>query len=315
MTQSSNQAIQQSSNPKVLVFGTICIDRIRRVPNLPEMGGYVEVQEEIDLLGGEAANTANALNAWGFEVVLVGNSLGSGLDGDHLRKLVADCHLQVYTDAGNQPTPVCDVYVTPDGNRTMFGKNFSIMEVGLQIPPIREFNAQWFTAEPNMEGLSRQVAREALKAGMRTYLMDFIQDDEPLGPGSFLQCSTDSAGHRGNIQKNVSWVQGMVDRNGCFVILSDGPNGFVAGSPELPVRAYPPYPAPNVVDTTGAGDMFRAGMLFGLNQDWPIHLCLQFASAAGCLKCRSLGATTDVPSVAEIQAHIASHSAISKQYH
>lgn len=279
------------------------------------MGGYVEVQEEINLLGGEAANTANALHTWGVEIDLIGNSLGSGPDGDLLRRLVAERGFTLAEDAGHQPTPVCDVYVTPDGNRTMFGKNFSIMEVGLPIPRISDSSASWFTAEPNMPGLSRQVAREALNAGMRTYLMDFIQEDEPVSPGSFLQCSTDWAGHRGNIQKNVGWVQDLVDRNKCFVILSDGPNGFVAGSPNLTVRAYPPYPAQKVVDTTGAGDIFRAGMLFGLSQDWPIHQCLQFASAAGCLKCRSLGATTDVPTVAEIQAHIASHPAISKQYH
>lgn len=299
----------------ILVFGTICIDRIRRVPNLPDIGGYVEVQEDLSLLGGEAANTSNALHSWGVETLLVGNSLGSGSDGELLSQLVAERGLNLIKAESGQPTPVCDVYVTPDGNRTMFGKNFSIMENGLAVPPISRFNAKWFTAEPNMSVLSRKVAKDALAAGMRTYLMDFIQNDEPIGPGSFLQCSTDWAGHRGNIQKNVAWVEEQVSKFGCFFILSDGPNGFVAGSPEVPVRAYPPYPAPSVVDTTGAGDMFRAGMLFGLHQDWPIARCLQFASAAGCLKCRSLGATVDVPTIAEIEKHISDHPSITQQYH
>lgn len=294
----------------VLVFGTVCIDRIRQVPHLPPVGGYVEVTEEIDLLGGEAANTAVALQSWGAAVMLHGNALGSGADGDLLRRLVAEKGLQIESQETQNYAPVCDVYVTPDGDRTMFGKNFSIMETDLSTLP----KADWFTAEPNMATLSREAAKLAHKAGMNIYLMDFIGEDEPLPPGSFWQCSTDWIGTRGNTQKNVAWVQDWVAKTGCFAILSDGPNGFVAGSPNHPVRAYPPYPAPSIVDTTGAGDVFRAGMLFGLDQGWPIPQCLQFASAAGCLNCRSLGATTNVPTVAEIQAHIDQHPAISTQY-
>lgn len=302
----------------ILVFGTVCIDRIRRVPFLPDAGGYVEITEEMDLLGGEAANTAFALKTWGAEFNLVPNALGSGPDGIVLRDLVAEKGLHVtppgpHTPNASPPTPVCDIYVTPDGERTMFGKNFSIMDTeGLDAVLLSR--ADWFTAEPNMPTLSREAVQMAHKAGMNLYLMDFVGEDEPIFPGSFWQCGTDWAGTRGNTQKNVVWVQEMVDRTGCFAILSDGPNGFVAGSPDHPVRAYPPYPAPQVVDTTGAGDLFRAGMLFGLDQNWPIPDCLRFASAAGCLKCRSLGATTDVPTVDEIRRHIQEHPSISERY-
>jgi ribokinase/sulfofructose kinase len=82
----------------------------------------------------------------------------------------------------------------------------------------------------------------------------------------------------------------------------------------MPARAYPPYPMTTVVDTTGAGDMFRAGMLLGLDQGWPTSKCLQFASAAGCLKCRALGATTEVPSVQEVLAYVEEHDQVSRQY-
>lgn len=297
----------------ILVFGTVCIDRVRRVPNLPAVGGYVEVTDEVDLLGGEAANTAVALKVWGAEVVLRGNDLGSGSNGDLLRRMVLESGLR--TDS-QSPThskahaPVCDVYVTPNGDRTMFGRHFSEMEADPAAMP----KADWFTAEPNMATHAREAARLAVAAGMKIYLMDFIGEDDPYPPGSFWQCSTDWVGTRGNTQKNVAWVQDWVARNRCFAILSDGRNGFVAGSRELPVRAYPPYPAPLIVDTTGAGDVFRAGMLYGLHRDWPIHKCLQFASAAGCLNCRSLGATTGVPTLQEVKAHIENHSAISRQY-
>lgn len=131
--------------------------------------------------------------------------------------------------------------------------------------------------------------------------MDFIRPGDPVYPGSFWQSSTDWAGHPGNLQKNIEWVRRWVDKHGCFTILSDGPNGLVAGSPDHRVQAYEPYPCRKVVDSTGAGDMLRAGVLFGLESGWQIDDCLRFGMAAGSLKCRSLGATTRVPRVSEIQ--------------
>jgi sugar/nucleoside kinase (ribokinase family) len=298
------------------VFGTICIDRVRRVPALPSPGGYVEIESEVDMLGGEAANTANALRTWGFPVLLSGNSLGSGREAGVLRELLSakGLTLEQCGRLRRGRTPVCDIYVTPDGERTMFGKGFSDMRRTVNPAAIPLSRGEWFTAEPNMGDVAREVSRRALEAGMKVYLMDFVRDDDPIAEGSFWQSSTDWAGTRNNTQKNVQWVKKWVDRHGCFTILSDGPNGFVAGSPDMPARAYPPFPAPTIVDTTGAGDLFRAGMLYGLQNDWPIAQCLQFASAAGCLKCRVLGATGEVPTVEEIQRHIADHSHVSDHY-
>lgn len=299
----------------ILVFGTVCIDRVRRVPALPPVGGYVEVVEETDILGGEAANTANALKLWGLDPQLWGNAEGDSLEADILRRLLIEKGLEnrVNLTLQTPQTPICDIYVTPDGERTMFGKGFSSMEVGVAVEDLPYTEDAWFTAEPNMPNAAQKAADLAHRAGMKLYLMDFM-DAAHIPPGSFWQCSTDWTGTRNNTQKNVAWVQEWVAKTGCFAILSDGPNGFVAGSADFPVRSYPPYPAPKVVDTTGAGDLFRAGMLFGLDQGWPMVDCLQFASAAGCLKCRALGATTDVPSILEIKRHVEQHPHVSQQY-
>lgn len=303
--------------PPVVVFGTICLDRLRRVPFLPGIGGYVEIEQESVHLGGEAANTAHALHAWGDSVILTGNDLGEGPNGVQLRSLMQAKGLSAQV-AGTPPpmarTPVCDVYLTPDGERTMFGLGFSAMEPTLGDGSLPLTAGGWFTAEPNMERASREAVRMAQRAGMQTYLMDFIRVEDPIAADSVWQCSTDWAGHRNNVQKNVAWVEEFVARHGCLTILSDGPNGFVAGSPELTPRAYPPFPAPSVVDTTGAGDLFRAGMLHGLSRGWPIGRCLAFASAAGCLKCAYLGATTVVPTVGEIEKLIETHPEIASAY-
>jgi sugar/nucleoside kinase (ribokinase family) len=296
------------------------MDRLRKVSGLPISGGYVEVDEEICLLGGEAANTANALCAWGDAVDLTGNPVGTSEEAQVVRRLLSErgLHLfeQVSADVIGEPlvTPVCDIYITPDGDRTMFGKGFASLERHISLESMPWKAGSWFTADPNIDHASREAARRAASIGMNCYLMDFIRPDDPVPPGSFWQSSTDWAGHRNNMQRNLAWVRRWIADHGCFTILSDGPNGFVAGSPESGPRAYPPFPAPIVVDTTGAGDMFRAGMLHGLTAGWPITDALRFASAAGCLKCRYLGATAGVPTIQEIETLIADNPDVSRQY-
>lgn len=302
--------------PVILVFGTICLDRVRRVPHMPRLGGYVEILSEDLLLGGEAANTANALHVWGADFQLAGNGLGTDANGVILAEQLEAHALSLFGEhlSGSGSAPVCDVYVSDGGDRTMIGKGFREMKESVDPQKLPFVKGGWFTADPNLGEAARAAVRLAHEAEMQVYTMDFVGREEPILPGAFWQSSTDWAGTRNNLQRNVDFVKRFVAKRECFAILSDGPNGFVAGSPELPVRAYPPYPQDEVVDATGAGDMFRAGMLFGLDQNWPISRCLQFASAAGCLKCRFLGATTHVPSVQEVEAHIAAHPHVSAHY-
>jgi sulfofructose kinase len=53
-------------------------------------------------------------------------------------------------------------------------------------------------------------------------------------------------------------------------------------------------------DTTGAGDAFHAGFLFGLLTGEDIETSLRFANATASLKCRSLGARAGLPTRSEL---------------
>ena len=53
-------------------------------------------------------------------------------------------------------------------------------------------------------------------------------------------------------------------------------------------------------DTTGAGDAFRGGFLYGLLCDEEIETSLRFGNAVAALKCRALGARTSLPTVDEL---------------
>jgi sulfofructose kinase len=55
------------------------------------------------------------------------------------------------------------------------------------------------------------------------------------------------------------------------------------------------------VDTTGAGDVFHAGFIHGLLQNWEIVDILRFANAVAALKCRDLGGRKGIPTLEEVQ--------------
>ncbi|MDI7261259.1 MAG: PfkB family carbohydrate kinase, partial [Thermodesulfobacteriota bacterium] len=53
------------------------------------------------------------------------------------------------------------------------------------------------------------------------------------------------------------------------------------------------------VDTTGAGDVFHAGFIYGLLQHWEIEEILRFSNAVAALKCRDIGGRRGIPGLEE----------------
>jgi sugar/nucleoside kinase (ribokinase family) len=274
---------------------------------MPETGGYVEATSQVRMLGGEAANTAFALRSWGSEVVLACNGIGEDTEGDFLRTELASRRIEPIIEhlVRTTRTPVCDLFVDNAGQRTMIGFGFSALESTVDPTRLPYRTGQWFTVEPNMVQAARSSVLLAHQAGMRIYTMDMVKEEDPVPTGCYWQTSTDWAGVRGDTTSNLAWLRGFVEKHDCFAILTDGANGFVAGSRDVGIQHYIPFQVDRpAVDSTGAGDLFRAGMLFGLDLGWPIEYCLRFASAAGCLACQTLGATSHVPSLQEIEAVI-----------
>jgi len=58
------------------------------------------------------------------------------------------------------------------------------------------------------------------------------------------------------------------------------------------------------VDTTGAGDVFHGGFIFGLLKKWKMEKIIEFASACAALKCRKLGGRAGIPSLKEVQDYL-----------
>ena len=54
------------------------------------------------------------------------------------------------------------------------------------------------------------------------------------------------------------------------------------------------------VDTTGAGDVFHGGYIYGLLQGWEIRDTVLFASAVASMKCMEIGGRDGIPNLKEV---------------
>lgn len=291
----------------VIVYGTIALDAIWRVSELPRPGGYAPILEERKMIGGEAANTAMALHRWGARVALVGNALGDDDDGRLLRGLfVLDApdldtrHIQTLPNAR---TPYCVCIATPDGERTMYGSGFDDWQC-TPLAPFLARSAQWFTMDPNAWEPSRQAALAALDAGLRVVAMDYTRDPLLCDRATISVTSREHLCHLSTLDDLARYAVHLRDTHGPTAIITCGADGcFVAAQGASGAAVHiPAYPAPAMIDATGCGDVFRAGLLYGQIQSWDLLTTVRFASAAAALNCGGMGGWGGVRTVAEITA-------------
>jgi sugar/nucleoside kinase (ribokinase family) len=92
----------------------------------------------------------------------------------------------------------------------------------------------------------------------------------------------------------------MHARYGCALSAATlGPDGVLAWDGER-FHAAAEYHVP-VADTTGAGDIFHAGFIYGLLQGWELGRRLDFACAAAAINCMKVGARGGIETVEAIE--------------
>jgi sulfofructose kinase len=78
-----------------------------------------------------------------------------------------------------------------------------------------------------------------------------------------------------------------------MVVITIGEDGCVIAhrdSDEIKTFGSPAFPESGIVDTTGAGDAFQGGFIYGLLKGWPLKKAAIIANACGCLKSCNIGA-------------------------
>ena len=89
------------------------------------------------------------------------------------------------------------------------------------------------------------------------------------------------------------------------VVITLGEKGAVVGEKDS-VFQVPGYKV-NVVDTTGAGDVFHGAFIYGLCEKWPLKKIVQFSNACAALKCTKLGGRAGIPTLSQAKNFIKAH--------
>ena len=108
-------------------------------------------------------------------------------------------------------------------------------------------------------------------------LVDFPVLSETFAPG--LTGKSD-------LQDALREIQGLSAGNFACATLGRGGALVVFGDQTLRVHA----PEVKAVDTTGAGDVFHGGFVFGIVSGWGLEETLRYATAAAATNCTAYGA-------------------------
>jgi sugar/nucleoside kinase (ribokinase family) len=280
----------------VICYGIVCLDYIWRVPRLPGPGGGVNIDEEAAMIGGEAINTAYALHQWGVKLTVVANALGEDERSLQLRHLLndafGDTDSLVIPHLPEAVTPFCTCIATPDGHRTMFGKDFG-PRIHLPLDSELAASARFLTIDSTGY---REAGKEAVilaaECGANIVAMDCEEIPEICDRADTIQVSSehfDFHGSDGEEEKLLEWAVAKRYRHGAHVLVTFGPHGCIVAEQGGPCYTVPAYPVECVIDSTGSGDVFRAGYLYGRVQGWEMRRTLQFASAAASFNCCAMG--------------------------
>jgi sulfofructose kinase len=104
---------------------------------------------------------------------------------------------------------------------------------------------------------------------------------------------------RGEVEDSLVELQAMGPRT---VVITLGSSGSIGLSGDELVRQ--PAHVVEVVDTTGAGDVFLGAFAAALAQSYSFSHAIELASAAAALSCRALGARAALPDRAELLAFL-----------
>lgn len=279
---------------------------------------YAAMSPTTEVSGGSAANTAAGIASFGGRAAFVGriadDTFGRVFTHD-LRS--AGVHFDVPLATSGEPTGRCLVMVTPDAQRTLC----THLGAGADLDPT-------------------YVDEELVAAAAVTYLEGYLWDQAPAKAAIRQACATARAHGRRvaftlsdpfcvdrNREEFLHLAEHEVDvlfaneqeitslyavdrfddalqhvRGHCEVaVLTRGPLGAVVVAGDE-VHVIDPVPT-TVIDTTGAGDLFAAGFLYGFTNGLPLEVSGRLGAVAAAEVISHLGARPSV-SLADLAAPI-----------
>ncbi len=265
---------------------------------------YRLLSPAVETSGGSAANTAVGVAAFGGSAAFLGKVRDDALGEVFTREIrSAGVAFDVPPATSGPSTGLCLVMVSPDAERTMATH---LGAGGFLHPDDVDANlligAKVTYVEGYMVGLtetewtvSKAKAACHLKGGKFALSLSdpYWVDLKAAALGALLDDVDILFGN----EEEVSYMTGAgLDKavaelaHRCeIVVVTRGPLGsmVVANNQVIEIQAYP---VDKVVDTTGAGDLFAAGFLYGYTQGYDLPDCAELGSLAAAEVISHLGA-------------------------
>lgn len=283
--------------------GLNATDTLIMVPAFPERGSKIDYNQRTVLPGGQAATTVVACQTWGLSTRYVGK-----LGEDDAARLHRDAFRAIGVDAQIVTVPgassLQNIILVDSGERTVLCQR----DERMVLQP-EDLKREWIVSARALHLDGRDTAAATLAASWaRAAGIPVIADLDEAYPGiEELVANVDylivSRGFPALItgEKNLEQALRRIrQRYGCRLAAATlGEDGVLAwdGNEMLHRTAY----NVPVVDTTGAGDIFHAGFIYGLLQEWPLEKQLDFSCASAAMNCTCSGARGGIRPVEAIQ--------------
>ncbi|HRC26109.1 MAG TPA: adenosine kinase [Alphaproteobacteria bacterium] len=272
---------------------------------------YDAMPAGIEASGGSSANTMAGFASFGGNGAFIGKVFD-----DQLGKVFQHDLRAQGIFYGTEPlalgpaTGRCLILITPDAQRTMFACTGASEELSPDdIDPdvvassrITYLEGYSFEAPRSKKAFYR-AAEVAHAAGHRIALTlsdPFCVDRHRHDFLELVQNHVDILFANEEEIKSLFMTQSFEDAasavNGhCSIaVLTRSEKGAVIVSQGQQI-AIPAHPIAHVVDTTGAGDQFAAGVLYGLSQDMPLETCGRLGALAASEVIGHIGGRPETP--------------------
>jgi sulfofructose kinase len=288
-------------------FGLNAVDHLIVVPEYPAFDTKVRLLEHTQGAGGQAASTMVGLRRLGFKTAYAGR-FGSDSEGQFGLAAITreDVNLEfaeVVAGARNQLAFI--LIDARNGERTIiWDRDERLSYAPHEAPVALAARGRVLHLDAHDPPACARMAHAARAAGtIVTADIDNIYEGLPdllplldvlIGSREFPRRLT------GITDERAALVE-VRSRYGCAIVgMTRGKQGALVYC-EGEFRKAPAYEVPGGCrDTTGAGDAFHTGFLYGLLSGADVEASLKLANAVAALKCRELGARTALPNVEDL---------------
>ncbi len=288
----------------VYSFGMISFSKLYLLRDkFPQADCYSEIKEVYRMVGGEATNSSIVLSKLGLNVKINGNWLGRNDDGTFVKRL-----LDTYGIDTSKVTVKDDGYegvqetVFADGKtRTIFGTYVQLQEEKKWNYSSEEdiMNSKIICLDPFFQDASIETARMCQSLCKPYITVDCEYTSEIAKYAEVLIISGEFRDAKYDICDSKELF--MKYRESCrgLVIFTFGSEYIIYSRKGENISRFEPYQI-TAVDTAGAGDSFRAGIIYGVLHGWSDSKTINFASALAAMVCTTFPGVLNAPELQQV---------------